>query len=41
MYWAGDDAETGSKKAIYGALRLYIAFINLFMFLLQFMGDRR
>jgi len=24
-----------------GALRLYLDFINLFMFLLQFMGDRR
>jgi FtsH-binding integral membrane protein len=24
-----------------GALTLYLDFINLFMFLLQFMGDRR
>jgi FtsH-binding integral membrane protein len=40
-YQAGDDAEIGSKKAIFGALRLYIAFVNLFMFLLQLIGDRR
>ncbi len=30
-----------AAKAIMGALRLYLDFINLFMFLLQFMGDRR
>jgi FtsH-binding integral membrane protein len=24
-----------------GALRLYLDFINLFMFLMQFLGDRR
>ncbi|MEL6336336.1 MAG: Bax inhibitor-1/YccA family protein [Pseudomonadota bacterium] len=28
------------KGAIMGALRLYLDFINMFMFLLQFMGDR-
>ena len=32
-------AETG-KQAIFGALRLYLDFINLFMFLLRFMGSR-
>jgi FtsH-binding integral membrane protein len=30
-----------AKSAIMGALRLYLDFINLFTFLLQFMGDRR
>ena len=34
-------ADVAGRKAIMGALRLYLDFINLFMFLLQFMGDRR
>jgi FtsH-binding integral membrane protein len=29
------------KKAIMGALRLYLDFINLFLMLLRLMGDRR
>ncbi len=37
---AGDQEWLG-KAAIMGALSLYLDFINLFMFLLQFMGDRR
>ncbi len=37
---AGDSDWLG-KSAIMGALRLYLDFINLFMFMLQFMGDRR
>ena len=41
MYYAGDDAETGGKKAIMGALSLYLDFINLFLYLLRFIGDRR
>jgi FtsH-binding integral membrane protein len=41
MYYAGDDAEVGTKKAVMGALRLYLDFINLFIFLLQFLGERR
>jgi FtsH-binding integral membrane protein len=41
MYYAGDDYETGSKKAIMGALRLYLDFINLFMLLMQLFGARR
>jgi FtsH-binding integral membrane protein len=41
MYYEGDDYETGSKKAIMGALRLYLDFINLFMLLMQFFGTRR
>ena len=35
----GDEAWMG-KSAIMGALRLYLDFINMFMFLLQFMGNR-
>jgi len=41
MYFEGDVADVAGRKAIMGALRLYLDFINLFMFLLQFMGDRR
>ena len=41
MYFEGDDQAVSGRKAIMGALRLYLDFINLFTFLLQFMGDRR
>ncbi|TIS72493.1 MAG: Bax inhibitor-1/YccA family protein, partial [Mesorhizobium sp.] len=41
MYFEGDETDVAGRKAIMGALRLYLDFINLFMFLLQFMGDRR
>ncbi|TJW27798.1 MAG: BAX inhibitor (BI)-1/YccA family protein, partial [Mesorhizobium sp.] len=41
MYFEGDDTAVAGRKAIMGALTLYLDFINLFMFLLQFMGDRR
>jgi FtsH-binding integral membrane protein len=41
MYYAGDGREVAGKKAIMGALRLYLDFINLFMMLLQLMGTRR
>lgn len=41
MYYVGDAVATAAKKAIMGALSLYLDFINMFMFLLQFMGNRR
>jgi FtsH-binding integral membrane protein len=41
MYLENDDAQTAGKKAIMGALRLYLDFINLFMMLLQLFGARR
>ncbi|CCV04385.1 conserved membrane hypothetical protein [Mesorhizobium metallidurans STM 2683] len=41
MYFEGDATDVAGRKAIMGALTLYLDFINLFMFLLQFMGDRR
>jgi FtsH-binding integral membrane protein len=41
MYFEGDDATVAGRKSIMGALTLYLDFINLFMFMLQFMGDRR
>ena len=34
------DQEWLGKAAIMGALNLYLDFINLFMFLLQFFGNR-
>ena len=36
-----DDVTVAGRKAIMGALSLYLDFINLFMFLLQFLGNRR
>ena len=41
MYYAADEAATSAKKAIMGALSLYLDFINMFMFLLQLFGNRR
>ncbi|RWR47603.1 Bax inhibitor-1/YccA family protein [Sinirhodobacter ferrireducens] len=38
---ATSDHDFVGKAAILGALQLYLDFLNLFMFLLQFMGDRR
>lgn len=37
---AGSDQDFLGKTAIMGALQLYLDFLNLFMFLLQFMGNR-
>ncbi len=36
-----DGQSSHSKLAIMGALTLYLDFINLFLFLLRFMGDRK
>ncbi|GAA3892106.1 Bax inhibitor-1/YccA family protein [Sphingomonas limnosediminicola] len=33
--------EMMAKSAVMGALQLYLDFINMFLFLLRFMGDRR
>ena len=41
MYFEGDGAVIAGKKAIMGALQLYLDFINLFILLLQFMGVQR
>jgi FtsH-binding integral membrane protein len=41
MYYVGDDGSVAGRKAVMGALRLYLDFINLFMLLLQLFGDRR
>ena len=41
MYLESDSEEVAGKKAIMGALALYLDFINLFMMLLQLFGQRR
>lgn len=33
--------EASQKIALLGALNLYLDFINLFLYLLRFLGDRR
>lgn len=40
-YYNLDDEETAGKKAIFGALNLYMNFINMFLALLRLFGDRR
>ena len=35
------DAESDRKGAIMGALRLYLDFVNLFLYLLRFFGNRK
>jgi FtsH-binding integral membrane protein len=41
MYLESDTDEIAGKKAVLGALALYLDFINLFMLLLQLFGQRR
>jgi FtsH-binding integral membrane protein len=41
MYDANDDGTMSGRKAVMGALTLYLDFINLFLFMLRFLGDRR
>ncbi|WP_115733582.1 Bax inhibitor-1/YccA family protein [Aminobacter aminovorans] len=40
MYFDGDDVLVSGRKAIMGALTLYLDFINLFSFMLSFLGNR-
>lgn len=41
IYIESDEREALSKKALIGALTLYLDFINLFVMLLQLTGERR
>jgi uncharacterized protein len=41
MYSVNDDGTVAGRKAVMGALTLYLDFINLFLFLLRFLGNRR
>jgi FtsH-binding integral membrane protein len=40
-YYEGNGAVVAGKLAILGALQLYLDFINMFLFLLRLLGDRR
>jgi len=40
-YYAGDGYETVQKKSVFGALRLYLDFINMFQALLMLTGSQR
>jgi uncharacterized protein len=40
-YAVGGEVAVAGKAAIMGALSLYLDFLNIFLFLLRFMGDRR
>ena len=41
MYLESDSGEVASKKAIMGAVTLYLDFINLFIMLLHLFGQPR
>jgi FtsH-binding integral membrane protein len=41
MYSPMEDGTVVGRKAVMGALTLYLDFINLFLFLLRLLGDRR
>jgi FtsH-binding integral membrane protein len=42
MYFVvAGNSEAAAKTAVMGALALYLDFLNMFLFLLRFMGDRR
>ncbi|CAA6606501.1 conserved hypothetical protein; putative inner membrane protein [Rhodospirillaceae bacterium LM-1] len=41
MYFEADSLEAAGKKAVMGALSLYMDFLNLFLMLLRFFGERR
>ena len=40
VYREADSSDVHTKKAVYGALRLYLDFINLFIMLLHLFGSR-
>ncbi len=39
-YYESDDSDTAGRKAIIGALNLYMDFINLFLMMLRLLGNR-
>jgi len=41
MYDVNDDGTVSGRKAVMGALTLYLDFINLFLMMLRLFGDRR
>jgi uncharacterized protein len=41
LYYVGDDGSVAGRKAVMGALSLYLDFVNLFLMLLRLMGNNR
>jgi len=41
MYYVGDDGVVAGRKAVMGALSLYLDFVNLFLMLLRLFGGNR
>ncbi len=41
MYYSSDNEDSMSRKAIAGAMNLYLDFINLFIYLMRILGDRK
>ncbi len=41
MYYEADSGEVATKKSIIGALKLYLDFLNMFLFLLHILGMAR
>jgi FtsH-binding integral membrane protein len=41
LYYVGDDGTVAGRKAVMGALSLYLDFVNLFLMLLRLMGNNR
>jgi len=41
IYFSGDDAGVSERKAILSAFILSLDFINLFLYMLRFLGDRK
>jgi len=41
LYFHVRGTDFAGKTVVMGALTLYLDFVNMFTFLLQFMGDRR
>ena len=40
MYYEADGEEVAAKKSIMGALKLYLDFLNMFIFLMHILGNR-
>jgi hypothetical protein len=40
MYYEADSGEVATKKSIMGALKLYLDFLNMFVFLMHILGNR-
>ncbi len=41
IYMNSDDQDVATKKAVFGALQLYLDFVNIFLSLLRLFGERR